>query len=104
MYSIELFLTSVRCRQWGWCGRRWCSVPVPVLVALSCERSFWSVVVFGLAIESSGLFVACLLETRGEGHVGHTMENRRKTSATRSRPLCLLTMVCVRVQDAASML
>jgi hypothetical protein len=68
IYSIELFPTSVRSSAMGLVRQAMVlgGAVAPVLVALGRETSlFWSFGVFGIAIGSSGLFAACLPETRG---------------------------------------
>ncbi|GJN41022.1 hypothetical protein PR202_gn00343 [Eleusine coracana subsp. coracana] len=79
MYSIELFPTSVRSSAVGLLRQAMVlgGVAAPVLVALGRERSFWSFGVFGLVIGSSGLFAACLPETRGRT-MSDTMEEEEE--------------------------
>ncbi|RLN38918.1 hypothetical protein C2845_PM01G17130 [Panicum miliaceum] len=68
VYFTELFPTSVRNSAVGLVRQALVlgGVAAPVLAALGRERSFWSFGMFGVAIGCSGLFVACLPETRGK--------------------------------------
>jgi len=82
IYAIELFPTSLRNSALGLVRQAMVlgGVVAPVLVALGCERSFWS---FGLAIGCSGLFAACLPETRGRT-LSDTMEEEERKQAAGS--------------------
>ena len=85
IYAIELFPTSLRNSALGLVRQAMVlgGVVAPVLVALGCERSFWSFGVFGLAIGCSGLFAACLPETRGRT-LSDTMEEEERKQAAGS--------------------
>ncbi|CAL4986610.1 unnamed protein product [Urochloa decumbens] len=76
VYATELFPTSVRNSAVGLVRQAVVlgGASAPVLIALGRQRgSFWSFGVFGIAIGCSGLFVACLPETRGKS-VSDTMD------------------------------
>ncbi|RCV44483.1 hypothetical protein SETIT_9G377300v2 [Setaria italica] len=79
IYAIELFPTSLRNSALGLVRQAMVlgGVVAPVLVALGRKRSFWSFGVFGLAIGCSGLFAACLPETRGRS-LSDTMEEEEE--------------------------
>ncbi|OEL23574.1 Organic cation/carnitine transporter 3 [Dichanthelium oligosanthes] len=81
IYSIELFPTSVRNSAVGLVRQAMVlgGVAAPVLVALGRESSIWSFGVFGIAIGCSGLFAACLPETRGKT-MSDTMEEEEERS------------------------
>ncbi|KAM3280356.1 hypothetical protein ACQJBY_047258 [Aegilops geniculata] len=68
MYSIELFPTSVRNSAVGLVRQALVlgGVAAPVLVALGRRNSFFSFGVFGFVIGCSGMFAACLPETKGK--------------------------------------
>ncbi|XP_039781382.1 organic cation/carnitine transporter 2-like [Panicum virgatum] len=85
IYAIELFPTSLRNSALGLVRQAMVlgGVVAPVLVALGRERSFWSFGVFGLAIGCSGLFAACLPETRGRS-LSDTMEEEERKQAAGS--------------------
>nr|TKV95751.1 hypothetical protein SEVIR_9G382600v2 [Setaria viridis] len=82
IYAIELFPTSLRNSALGLVRQAMVlgGVVAPVLVALGRKRSFWSFGVFGLAIGCSGLFAACLPETRGRS-LSDTMEEEERKDA-----------------------
>ncbi|PAN49324.1 hypothetical protein PAHAL_9G441100 [Panicum hallii] len=85
IYAIELFPTSLRNSALGLVRQAMVlgGVVAPVLVSLGRERSFWSFGVFGLAIWCSGLFAACLPETRGRS-LSDTMEEEERKQAAGS--------------------
>uniref|UniRef100_M8C4V6 H(+)/Pi cotransporter n=2 Tax=Aegilops tauschii TaxID=37682 RepID=M8C4V6_AEGTA len=68
MYSIELFPTSVRNSAVGLVRQALVlgGVAAPLLVALGRRNSFFSFGVLGLVIGCSGMFAACLPETKGK--------------------------------------
>ncbi|CAN6372983.1 unnamed protein product [Urochloa humidicola] len=80
VYATELFPTSVRNSAVGLVRQAVVlgGASAPVLIALGRQRgSFWSFGVFGVAIGCSGLFVACLPETRGKS-VSDTMDEEEE--------------------------
>ncbi|CAL4991569.1 unnamed protein product [Urochloa decumbens] len=80
VYATELFPTSVRNSAVGLVRQAVVlgGASAPVLIALGRQRgSFWSFGVFGIAIGCSGLFVACLPETRGKS-VSDTMDEEEE--------------------------
>ncbi|XP_062209288.1 organic cation/carnitine transporter 2-like [Phragmites australis] len=83
IYSIELFPTCVRNSAVGLVRQAMVlgGMAAPMLVALGRERNFWSFGVFGLAIGCSGLFVACLPETKGRS-MSDTMDEEEHKEAT----------------------
>ncbi|OEL23571.1 Organic cation/carnitine transporter 3 [Dichanthelium oligosanthes] len=86
IYSTELFPTSVRNSAVGLVRQALVlgGVAAPVLIALARERSFWSFGVFGIAIGCSGLFIACLPETKGKSMSDTMEEEERKEDTTDS--------------------
>ncbi|KAJ1296852.1 hypothetical protein BS78_01G334000 [Paspalum vaginatum] len=82
IYSTELFPTSVRNSAVGLVRQAMVlgGVAAPVLIALGRERSFWSFGVFGISIGCSGLFIACLPETRGKS-MSDTMDEEERNEA-----------------------
>jgi hypothetical protein len=86
IYSMELFPTSVRSLAVGLVRQEMIlgGVAAPVLVALGRESTFLSFGVFGLVIGCSGLFAACLPETRGRSMLD-TMEEEDRNEAAVAR-------------------
>ncbi|CAN6284474.1 unnamed protein product [Urochloa humidicola] len=83
VYATELFPTSVRNSAVGLVRQALVlgGAAAPVLIALDRERgTSWSFGVFGVAIGCSGLFVACLPETRGK-IMSDTMEEEERKEA-----------------------
>ncbi|CAN6294827.1 unnamed protein product [Urochloa humidicola] len=83
VYATELFPTSARSSAVGLVRQALVlgGAAAPLLIALGRERgSFWSFGVFGVAIGCSGLFVACLPETRGKT-MSDTMEEEERNQA-----------------------
>ncbi|GJN02063.1 hypothetical protein PR202_ga19381 [Eleusine coracana subsp. coracana] len=66
-------------------GARAGGVVAPVLVALGRERNFWSFGVFGVTIGCLGLFVVCLLQTRGWNMADTMDEEEHNQYAANSR-------------------
>ncbi|CAL4983100.1 unnamed protein product [Urochloa decumbens] len=86
VYATELFPTSVRNSAVGLVRQSVVlgGATAPVLIALGRHRqrgSFWSFGVFGVAIGCSGLFVACLPETRGKS-MSDTMDEEEERNHT----------------------
>ncbi|KAJ1296853.1 hypothetical protein BS78_01G334100 [Paspalum vaginatum] len=100
IYSIELFPTSLRNSALGLVRQAMVlgGVVAPVLAALGRKRCFWSFGVFGLAIGCSGLFAACLPETRGRS-LSDTMEEEERKQAAPSSSSCTRTAVAKRNSD-----
>ncbi|TVU46732.1 hypothetical protein EJB05_06285, partial [Eragrostis curvula] len=88
IYAMELFPTSVRSSAVGLVRQAMMlgGVAAPVLVALGRDRrSFLSFGVFGLVIGCSGLFAACLPETRGRSMLD-TMEEEEECNEAAVAP------------------
>ncbi|KAF8728892.1 hypothetical protein HU200_018187 [Digitaria exilis] len=90
LYTVELFPTSVRNTAVGMVRQAMVlgGVAAPVLIALGRERSsVWSFGVFGIAIGCSGLFAACLPETRGKTMSDTMEEEEERSSVDQSGPI-----------------
>ncbi|CAO2203728.1 unnamed protein product [Urochloa humidicola] len=90
VYATELFPTPVRNSAVGLVRQAVVlgGASAPVLIALGRDRgSFWSFGVFGVAIGCSGLFVACLPETRGKS-MSDTMDEEELNCPAASVASC----------------